>query len=149
VHQFIKDVAATLQFGVSKMSAVNFMPEKGGHIDFQYDAEKFYAVSQHGTSVPLWEGELIFVPKKGCECSNPACTVQESHFVEEEVRGCYVPPVSEHSDSQEYAGKYSCWASVQLFDQDKVDAACPAGFLPAIATFQNGVFHVHRFLWND
>ena len=129
------------------MSAIIFSPEEGGHIDFQFDTERFYAVSQRGTSVPLWEEEIVFVPKKRCICTNPDCKAQERHFEEKEVLGCLVPPVSEHSDSQEYAGKYSCWVNVQLFDQDMVDAACPAGFLPAITTFENGVYHVHEFLW--
>lgn len=129
------------------MSAINFMIEQGGHIDFQYDTKKFYAVSQHGTSVPLWEGVLVFVPKQKCSCSSPACTAQETHFWEKDVVGCLVPPEITDGDTQPYAERYECWVSVQLFDQDKVDAAVPAGMLPAIATFENGAYHVHEFLW--
>lgn len=129
------------------MSAITFLSEIGGHIDFQYDRKKYYAASQHGTSVPLWEGELVFVPAKKCGCSNNSCTAQETHFPAAEITSCLVPPVEEGSNVQPYAGKYSCWASVQLFDQDMVDAACPAGFIPAIATHENGFYHVHEFLW--
>ena len=128
------------------MSAIKFHPEEGGNIRFDYDTKKLYACSQSGTSVPLWEEELVFVPKKRCSCANPDCTALENHFSEHEIIGG-VPPVSEHSDRQDYAGKYSCWVNVQLFDKDMVDAACPAGFLPAIATFENGTYHVHEFLW--
>ncbi len=73
-----------------KMSAITYFPEEGGHIDFQYDNNKFYAVSQHGTSTPLWEGELVFVPKKRCSCTDNACTKQETHFTENEVVRCLV-----------------------------------------------------------
>ena len=128
------------------MSAITFLPEIGGSIEFQYDSKKYYAVSQYGTSVPLWEGELVFVPRQKCSCAD-SCTAQESHFSAAEIIGCLVPPVEEGGDIQPYAGKHSCWVRVQLFDQDMVDAACPSGFTPAIATNEGGVYHVHEFLW--
>ena len=125
---------------------VTFGKESGGTIPFDFNAAKFYAVIQSGTSVPLYEEEILFVPAKRCECINPECKAQERHFSPEQVLPVPVRPVHTAGDSQEYAVKYSCWVTVNLYDQDQVDAACPQGFVPALCTQEYGHYHVQYFL---
>lgn len=126
---------------------IKFEKEDGGHINFEYDTEKYYAVCQSGTSVPNYEGELVYVPVKKCRCSNSACTKQEYYFIEDEVLSCPVLLSHSETNTQPYADIYTCWVSVQLYDKDEVLRNCPAGYIPAIVTINDELFyHVHEFL---
>lgn len=126
---------------------VSFNKQIDGNISFNYDHDKYYAVVVNGTSVPLWEEKLIYVPKRKCGCIDPECRSQERLFPESDVILCPVQPEWSGGDTQEYGANHECWIGVQLFDQDRVDAAVPNGHIPVIAILNNDYYHVHQFLW--
>ena len=133
--------AFDLNLNLTKMEII-FFPESGGHIDFEIQSKtEVISTSQHGTSVPLWQGELAYVPDKRCNCG---CDRPATSFSEEDCADVSVKPIYEKTNSQSYADKYRCWTCVQVYDKDQVLADCPDGFVPVQATIENGVYSVQE-----
>jgi hypothetical protein len=122
---------------------VNFKKEQGGTIGFSFDEKQSIATSNSGTSVTLWYEELVYVPTGilcGCGCGHP-----ENCFPENALMPVTTKSVFEDSDVQSYAGKYTCFVNVALFNRAEVLRQCPKGFAPAVCTEQNGYYTIQHY----
>jgi len=114
---------------------IQFKPQIGGSIDFEYDQSKYIAViHSSGTSVELYSEELLHTEDKAVDQygdihTNDCVAVSMEYCVEQVI------------NRQIYFGDNECWIEVWLYDMDKVFSSCPDGHSTFACTQINENFY--------
>lgn len=117
---------------------INFLPHQGGYISHEIDQTKFATCERYGTSVELGQTFLAMVPWK----PNAGRYVDFNDISSISVKNPQY--IGSFSDSQEYAGKYECWKSVDVFNLQELLDICPDGW--AIAECSDTYFNDVRIV---
>lgn len=104
------------------MKIINFLPDSDGYISHEVDHAKFATCERWGTSVQLDQTFLAMVPWK-------PDAGRYVDFDDISIIPVESPQfVGTFNDSQEYAGHYQCWKSVDVFNLQELLNICPDGW---------------------
>lgn len=114
---------------------IQFKPQSGGAIDFEYDQSKYIAViHSSGTSVELYYEELLHTDDGVNQYGN---VIHTNDCVAVSMEYC----VEQVINRQIYFGDNECWIEVWLYDLDKVFSSCPDGYSTFVCTQINEIFY--------